>query len=446
MPEPASVAASQGIGMWSHVGGNWSNGSGAGLFCLNLNNPASNSNSNIGCRLARNSYQKPFSQGGTDRVHLGVRIPSPFRLAGRGKPQKAGAASSLRKRPRPQVFMPKTAKNLWDDVACFSNLALAYHRVRKAKKFDSDTIAFYADLENNLFTLEDQLRQRTWKPSPFREFTITVPKVRLVQAPAFGDRVIHQAVMHVTGHIFERRFIRDSYANRIGFGTHAASHRLRAFLRSASVRWERPYIIKADIKSYFASVPHDALMAKVRRLFADPGVLWFFDTLIRGSGYRDRGLPIGSLTSQWLANLYLDSLDHYAKDALGAPYYLRYMDDFVLVGENRAWARNTLSKLDAYVQSLGLRLNPKTRIQPPSKGVDFVGYRHWTDHVLPRKRTVARAKHTFKSMARRWHLGMIDLDYIRARVVSFTGYMKHCDGFRTLRGILDKFVLGEKKK
>jgi retron-type reverse transcriptase len=337
--------------------------------------------------------------------------------------------------------MPKTAKNLWGDIACFSNLALAYHRVRKAKRYDSDTIGFYANLEENLFALEDALRRRTWRPEPFREFTVTVPKLRLVQAPSFGDRVIHQAVTHITAPVFERRFIYDSYANRVGFGTHLASRRLRSFMRSASAKWERPYCIKADIKSYFPSVNHDTLMTKLRRLFADDGVLWFFDTLIRGSGYTDCGLPIGSLTSQWLANLYLDDLDHYAKDILGLPYYLRYMDDFVLICPSKAQARETLEKLDSFVLGLHLRLNPKTAIMPLSKGVDFVGYRHWTSHVLPRKSTVARARRTFKSLRRRFHLGHVDLDYIRPRVASFTGYMSHCDGHRTLAGVLDKFIL-----
>jgi len=342
--------------------------------------------------------------------------------------------------------MPKTAKNLWPDIACFSNLALAYQRVRKAKRYDSDTIAFYADLETNLFALEAALRERTWKPEPFREFTVPVPKLRLVQAPSFGDRVIHQAVMYITSPVFERRFIFDNYANRLGFGTHLASRRLRSFMRSASAKWERPYCVKADIKSYFPSIQHDRLMAMLRRLFADEAVLWFFDTLIRGSGYVGRGLPIGSLTSQWLANLYLDELDHHIKDDLGLPYYLRYMDDFVLICPSKAEARDTLAKLDSFVQGLHLRLNPKTCIMPLSKGVDFVGYRHWTSHVLPRKRTVARARHSFRSMQKRYNQGRIDVDYVRSRVASFTGYMRHCDGHRTLNAILDRFVLARPEK
>ncbi|MFV0423737.1 reverse transcriptase domain-containing protein [Oleidesulfovibrio sp.] len=337
--------------------------------------------------------------------------------------------------------MARTVKNLWREIATFTTLARAFQKVREGKRFDSDTLRFYASLEDNLFALEEALQARTWKPSPFREFTITVPKLRRIQAPEFGDRVVHQAVMLHASPVFERRFITDSYANRIGFGTHAASHRLREFLRSASRKYESPYIIKADISKYFPSIPHDRLMDRVQRLFFDQAVVWFFDTLIRNSGFTERGLPIGSLTSQWLANLYLDRLDHYMKDDLGVKYYVRYMDDFIIVGPDKTWCREKLAYIDEYVQGLGLALNPKTGVLPITQGVDFVGYRHWTDHVLPRKSTVKRARKQFKSLQRRYNAKQIDFDYVRSRVVSFTGYMKHCNGKTPLGHILDRFVL-----
>lgn len=337
--------------------------------------------------------------------------------------------------------MPKTVSHIWGEIASFSNLALAYQRTCKGQRFGTGAVTFHAHLEENLFALEEQLQQRTWRPSPFREFVIHEPKLRLVQAPAFGDRVVHQAVMHVAAPVFERRFIHDSYANRVDFGTHRASQRLRSFMRSASAKWVHPYVIKADIKSYFPSIPHEPLLQRVARLFADPGVLWFFERVVTGCGLTGKGLPIGSLTSQWLANLYLDALDHHAKETLGIRYYLRYMDDFVIVGQDKAWCKGMLARLDDFVQGLQLSLNPKTAVMPLSKGVDFVGYRHWTSHVLPRKRTVARARRSFRSMLRRHAAGRIDLDFIRARVASFTGYMRHCDGQRSLMAILDGFVL-----
>lgn len=357
--------------------------------------------------------------------------------------KRAGAASSKPKVAPAGKNMPKTVSHIWDEIARFSNLALAYQRTCRGQRFGAGAVAFNANLEENLFALESQLQQCTWGPSPFREFVIHEPKLRLVQAPAFCDRVVHQAVMHHTAPVFERRFIHDSYANRIGFGTHQASHRLRAFMRAASSKWVHPYAIKADIKSYFPSISHDLLMLRVRRLFTDPGVLWFFERVITGCGLVGKGLPIGSLTSQWLANLYLDALDHHAKENLGIRYYLRYMDDFIVVGQNKAWCRDTLHRLEDFTQSLQLALNPKTSIMPLSSGVDFVGYRHWTDHVLPRKRTVARARRSFRSMQRRYAAGQIDLDFIRARVASFTGYMRHCDGHRSTMAILGDFVLGK---
>ena len=337
--------------------------------------------------------------------------------------------------------MARTAKNIWQEAATFTTLARAFQKVREGKRFDSDTMRFYANLEDNLFALEAQLQARTWKPSPFREFIVHVPKLRRIQAPEFGDRVVHQAVMLCAAPVFERRFISDSYANRVGHGTHAASRRLREFLRAASVKFEKPYLIKADISKYFPNISHDRLMERVRRLFADPGVIWFFDTLIRGSGYEERGLPIGSLTSQWLANLYLDSLDHYVKDELGIKYYVRYMDDFVLVGPDKAWCKEKLALLDEHVQGLGLALNPKTGIRPVSQGVDFVGYRHWPSHTLPRKRTVKRFRKQVKSLQRRYNEGKISFLDVNSRVQSFVGYMKHCNGFRSTASALDKLVL-----
>lgn len=127
---------------------------------------------------------------------------------------------------------------------------------------------------------------------------------------------------------------------------------------------------------------------------------------------------------------------------MGLPYYVRYMDDFVIIGPDKVWCHTALEQITAFLEScLLLRLNPKTGIFPASHGINFVGYRHWIDHVLPRKSTVKRAKRTFKNFPALYAKGKIDLPYIRARVASFTGYMRHCNGRRTLDGILEKLVL-----
>ncbi len=342
--------------------------------------------------------------------------------------------------------MPKRAKNLWSELTTFENILLAFRAARLGKRFAPGTVKFSASLEDNIFHLQKQLLDKTWSPAPFRQFTVHEPKVRLIQAPAFGDRVIHHALMRITMPIFERRFIADTYACRLGKGNLGASKRLQQFMHAASRRWGKPYILKADISKYFPSINHAILQQRVERIIADADMLWLFERIIKGSGYTDYGLPIGALTSQWLANLYLDALDHFVKDDMGVQYYVRYMDDFVLVGPSKEWCWEHLVKIETFLQGLHLRLNPKTGVWPITQGVDFVGYRHWTNKILPRKRTVKRAKRTFKALAIQYAQGRVDLEYVRPRVASFTGYMGHCNGYRTLEKILEGFVLRIEQK
>lgn len=337
--------------------------------------------------------------------------------------------------------MPKTAKNLWPSVTTFENLLAAWKLARRGKRRSLSAVRFWGNLEENLFGIQEQLVNHWWKPSPWREFVVREPKLRLIQAPYFGDRVVHHALMRIAEPVFERRFIDDSFACRKGKGTHAASRRTTDFLRRATTAWGSPYILKADISKFFPSISHTILMHRLDRLFGDPDVMWLFERIVMHNGFNGRGVPIGALTSQWLANLFLDALDHFVKDDLGIKYYLRYMDDFVVVGPNKAWCATALGQIERFVNMCDLRLNPKTAIYPASHGVDFVGYRHWTDHTLPRKRTMKRARRLFKSLVARYNRGEIDLDYVRPRIASFAGYVQHCDAYRSAGSLFDSVIL-----
>ena len=357
---------------------------------------------------------------------------------------RTGAASSLRvsAAPAPGNSMAKRAKHIWPDMVSFGNLLEAWRKVQLGKRYRPAVVRFRAAQEDNLLDLRDRLQSHTWEPSPCRRFRILEVKPRTIDAPTIGDCVVHHAAMNLLEPWFERRFIADSYACRKGKGTHAASLRTREFMRAASAQWGRPYVLKGDIAKYFSSIDHDRLLSMLPRIISDPDVLWLFERIVRHNGYEEKGLPLGCLTSQWLANLYLDALDHYVKDDMGVRYYVRYMDDFVIIGPSKAWCWTALENIRNFVEiSLLLRLNPKTGVWPISRGIDFVGYRHWTDHVLPRKRTVKRARTAFRSFPGLYRAGKIDLDYIRSRVVSFTGYMAHCDGHTTLGHILARLVL-----
>lgn len=338
--------------------------------------------------------------------------------------------------------MPKTFTGLWPRITAFDNLVAAWNEVRTGKRFSPVILEYWSHLEDNLLGLQQALLDHGWGPKPLRRFQVTLPKPRMIQAPACEDRVVHHALMRVMIPLFERRFRPESFACRKGMGIHAASRMTTASLRAASARWERPYILKGDVSSYFASIDHDILMRRVRRVISDPDALWLFETIVRKApGYDGRGLPLGSLTSQWLANLYLDPMDHFLKDDLGVPFYMRYMDDWVLVGPNKEWCRVLLDQITDFLALQGLAVNPKTAIYPASHGVDFVGYRHWTDHTLPRKRTIKRARKQFRAMRALYARGRIDLTYIRPRVASFAGYVAHCDGYRTAEAILRDFTL-----
>ena len=338
--------------------------------------------------------------------------------------------------------MAKRAKHIWPELVSFGNLLEAWRKVQLGKRYRPAVIRFRSALEDNLFDLQERLKSHVWRPSPCRRFRILEVKPRSIDAPTLADCVVHHAAMNLLEPWFERRFIADTYACRKGKGTHAASTRTREFMRAASAQWGRPYVLKCDISKYFSNIDHERLLAMLPRVTSDPDVLWLFGQIVRHNGYTGKGVPLGCLTSQWLANLYLDGLDHYIKDDLGVRYYARYMDDFVIIGPSKEWCWTLLGNIRDFVEiSLKLQLNPKTGVWPISHGIDFVGYRHWTDHVLPRKRTVKRARKAFKTFPGRYKAGEIDLDYIRSRVVSFTGYMGHCDGYKTLEHILARLVL-----
>jgi len=339
--------------------------------------------------------------------------------------------------------MPKTARNLWESILAWDNLVCAAKDASRHKRFHGDVLRFNARREEHLIALREQLCAGTWKPGPFREFVIYEPKRRVIHAPAFSDRVVHHALIRVIGPFFERRFIDHSFACRVGKGTHAASLYLSHMLQSAAVSGP-VFVLKADVTNYFHSIDHETLLDIVSRIIGDRKVLRVLRALVTECGCIEgnRGLPLGALTSQVFANAYLDRLDHYVKDELGIRYYLRYMDDFVILGHDKAALWRLLAHIrDFLVSELRLTLNHKTRIFPASHGVDFAGYRHWATHRLPRKRNVRRAKRRFAGLSRCYADGRVELDIVRSCMASFVGYIRHCKGWRSAGSALDKLVL-----
>lgn len=205
------------------------------------------------------------------------------------------------------------------------------------------------------------------------------------------------------------------------------------------------YAMQCDISKYFQNVDHDILKRLIRNTIADEKLLVVLDKLI--DGYAP-GLPIGSLTSQLFANVYLGELDHYLKDRLRVKHYVRYMDDFVVLSDDKQYLVDLLAMVKIFIETkLKLRLNKKkTEVKPLSQGVDFVGYRLFKNHKLPRRRNVKAAKIRFREVAHRYKHGEATLAEAREVVMSFVAYMHHCDGWKTTESRLNDFVLIKESK
>ena len=317
--------------------------------------------------------------------------------------------------------MPVTTSGLWSQITNFENLYNAYLDARRGKRLRPDVLRFSANIEEHLVNLQNHLLWKSWRPGKQREFIAREPKLRLIQAPPFADRVIHHALVRVIEPLFERKFIYDSYACRAGKGTQAAVARSQHFLRVAK-RNHGPgcYVMQADVSRFFASIRHHVLMAEIERTIADQDVLWLWRQIISGYGHdAGIGLPVGALTSQLAANIILNRLDHFAKDQMGLKHYVRYMDDFIAVLPDKQTAASVMQALAGEVNSLCLALNPKTAIHPWQRGLDFCGYRIWPTHILPRKRNIKRAKASFRKLATQYRAGLIDQEHVRQRVNSF---------------------------
>lgn len=335
----------------------------------------------------------------------------------------------------------RTYKHLYPAIYDFQNLYVAYLRARRGKRYRPEVLRFSANLEEELIALQNELIWKTYRTGPYRCFYVHDPKTRLVAALPFRDRVVHHALCNVIEPILERRFIEDSFACRIGKGTHRGADRVTSFLRRAGRRWGTVYCLKADVAQYFASINHRVLMDILGRTIACPDTRWLIQEILGSTvepGDPDpTGIPIGNLTSQLFANVYLNELDQFVKHALRAPFYVRYMDDFILLAGDKPTLWGWRREIEGFLaHRLKLRLNSKTDIFPVSRGIDFLGYRIWATHRLLRKASVKRMRRKLKVFRDRYRRGSIDFGRINACVQSWLGHAWHANTYRLREKLL----------
>lgn len=337
--------------------------------------------------------------------------------------------------------MAKTYKNLFIPALTFSSLLEAHYSARKGKRYKKDVIEFEMNLEGNLIDLYLDLKNKTYKPGKYKEFTVYEPKKRLIKAAPYRDRVVHQwYVKNFIIPVFAKTFIHDSYACIEGKGMHSSAYRVQEFIRSAEYNWENPYVVKGDIKSYFFSIKHEMLYSLIEKRIKDPDVLWLTKIIL--SSTENPGIPVGSYTSQWFANIVLHELDMLVKHELKVRRYVRYMDDWVLILESKEDAQKALEIITKFVgEELGLRLNPKTQVFPLKNGINFCGYKIWSTHMKIRDDSKKRMKRKLKAYQRKYESGEMTLEQIKRSINSWLGYANHADSYRLVERMFKNFIL-----
>lgn len=323
----------------------------------------------------------------------------------------------------------KSYSSIYPQIYDFQNLLSAYHNARRCKRYRPEILEFTNTLEENLFQIQNDLIYKTYQPGRYREFYVTDPKLRLILAAPFKDRVVHHALCDIIEPLFDKKFIFDSYACRIGKGTHAGIDRLIYFLRKTQEANGKMYALKCDVFHYFQSINHDILEPLVYETIQDREAQWLFRTILQSTvapGEPAIGIPVGNLPSQLSANIYLNELDRFIKQELRCKYYVRYMDDFVLLDPDKNKLRLWLADITYFLASrLSLELNHKTAIFPISQGIDFLGYRVWPYRILLRKRCITRMRRGMKYLKN--HADILPPSHIRSVVASWYGHANHAN-------------------
>jgi RNA-directed DNA polymerase len=284
--------------------------------------------------------------------------------------------------------MPHKIGNLWPEIASYEALVAAWQEVKQRKSSKINILRYQSNLASNLSRVEERLLDGTYQPRPHFEFWINDPKPRLIQAPRLEDRIVQHAVCNALREPLTRRLIFHTYSCLIDRGTHRCSRQLQKHLRNP--RWK--YYLSMDIRKFFYSINHENLYAEMCRHIKCQrtlDLLWQFITVNGGDGV---GIPIGASTSQIMANMALNPLDHFARRELKLTTYLRYCDDMIALFETAEEAHAAYRAMAAKVQELGMAFNCKSGVGWIADGVDWVGYRHWCHYKLIRKRAMKRLK------------------------------------------------------
>lgn len=334
----------------------------------------------------------------------------------------------------------KRIGKLWPQLVSFDNLLLAYRKARLGKRSRPAVAEYSLNLERELLTLQAELESSDYRPGAYRLFTVYERKPRQIAAAPFRDRVVHHALMNVIEPPLDRHFIHDCYACRRGKGVHAAVNRYQAWAQRYA------YALKLDVEKYFASIDRALLKDKLAARLKDARVLALLHVIIDGAPRseappdwfvgddlltpleRERGIPIGNLTSQFFANLYLDDLDHWFKESLRMPAYLRYVDDMVVLDDDKGRLAEVRAAARERLATERLRLHPhKAHISPSRDGLNLLGYVVFPGFRRLRGDNARRFARKLRKFARAYADGQQDWGDFDPSVQSWLGHARHAD-------------------
>ncbi len=324
------------------------------------------------------------------------------------------------------IFVSKIIfQHTYNDIISVDNLLVAWREFRHGKQSKPDVQEFGRHLMSEILSLHHDLMRKTYQHQGYKAFKISDPKPRDIHKASVRDRLLHHAVYRVLYPFFSRKFISDSHSCQIGKGTHRALDRFRSFSRRVSRNDTRhAWVLKCDIRKFFASIDHMTLKAILADHINDPDTLWLLDRII-SSFHSTRpgvGLPLGNLTSQLLVNIYMNEFDQFVKHGLKQKYYIRYADDFVFLHEDQIVLMEVLPKVHDFLEErLKLSLHPdKVYLKTVASGVDFLGWVHFPRHRVLRTATKRRM---FRNIIAKRSAG--DPDKLDATLSSYLGMLKH---------------------
>ena len=314
--------------------------------------------------------------------------------------------------------------NLFNKIVDTQNFYLATKKSFRGKKFKYTAAPFYFNLENEILKIQRQLNDESYHIAPYKIFKIYEPKERSICCAEFHDRVIHHAIINILGPIFEKRLINETYACRLGKGTHAALKKSQILVRKYK------YYLKCDVRKYFESIDHNTLKLLIRKIFKDKKLINLLDKIIiHQPPYTPlgKGLPIGNLTSQHFANIYLGELDLFVKHQLKCRGYVRYMDDFILFSDNKKDIKDYLERIRVYLENeLKLELKEKiVRIAPVSEGLSFLGYRVFRGLIRLQRANLVRFRRKIVKREREYLRGKIKEEDLENSVRSVIAHISH---------------------